>query len=888
MAQSHDGTGDGRSGNSGSRSAKKKAAAARDAGPAATASSAAAGDAGTLADKASKECEEEKQSEEDAVAEAVVPQQGAVPSVDPVAPSTEEAFEAEFEPAGRRAGSQRRKGKASQQQNSQAVAEKEPLPENSTSTSVAEEVFDSEQLLSQAVRGLLLLSDDPAEVAAKAETEAAEADAPDAAKAAETIPEEEGGADADATVVASATPAATTSGTHRGTRRRTGAARRRLREGEPTETAGTSEPPPATQVAKPEVERARALPKEPIVRQPLSPVRPKAANTRGGNVAREAQEATGPTPAVARTEAQAQGPRALSGRAAAGATPTPAPWAAVAAGTPAAPNPAPAPTPAPVPAAESPVPAVPTAASKDLSAKAAAWTPSTPAPENADARRTEDPSAEVKPADAAQKAAAVPETLTAAATRPEAAQAAPEDEVNGKKASPEAEAADATQPPAKRKPYAQVVAQWAKPDAEMPLVKASSDGQRRGMGGADAPEFVPGAGGVGMELPSQEVTRARRRRRPRKAAVEGTVDVEPTEGSSDTEEGLIHTLYLSGIPAALGAEEFKDQMDAWGLQGCYNFLYMQTNKLTGHHVGHALVNFIDSAFVVLCHWILEVCRFEGCARPSDFQGLEACIQHWKQNCEPVTGPARPGSPSAPLVSETVPSQWAVNMTNELLYPHFRGQFHKTKLCAFHKAGRCSLDVACPFAHSREELQPAPDLARTKLCYKYFVGKCVDQQCRYAHGSRHLQQVRMPNLFYNSGMYDEPWGLNSVEPMSAYDMCMDVGSVAFGSADGAPAWAGAFLRGDGAELAMVDENYRDGFDSQMETMHEGSAASSTTTPTEPPSNVILPSEKHHVRQRGTFYEALQVRDEEPLQSMQRSWSEGDLNSLREAMEDCDFL
>eukprot|EP00971_Amphidinium_carterae_P105087 2080936-Amphidinium_carterae.2 len=43
----------------------------------------------------------------------------------------------------------------------------------------------------------------------------------------------------------------------------------------------------------------------------------------------------------------------------------------------------------------------------------------------------------------------------------------------------------------------------------------------------------------------------------------------------------------------------------------------------------------------------------------------------------------------------------------------------------------------------------------------------------------------------------------------------------------------------------------------------------------------------LRLKGTFMEAMQINEEQPNASMKRSWSEGDLQAFREAMEDCEI-
>jgi len=57
-----------------------------------------------------------------------------------------------------------------------------------------------------------------------------------------------------------------------------------------------------------------------------------------------------------------------------------------------------------------------------------------------------------------------------------------------------------------------------------------------------------------------------------------------------------------------------------------------------------------------------------------------------------------------------------------------------------------LASSCPFAHTKEELQPAPDLAKTRLCFNFFRRRCNDSRCKYAHG---YQELRATNNVYKT-------------------------------------------------------------------------------------------------------------------------------------------
>lgn len=68
----------------------------------------------------------------------------------------------------------------------------------------------------------------------------------------------------------------------------------------------------------------------------------------------------------------------------------------------------------------------------------------------------------------------------------------------------------------------------------------------------------------------------------------------------------------------------------------------------------------------------------------------------------------------------------------------RAQFRKTKMCTFNMKNRCVLGASCSFAHSEQELQSPPNLAKTKLCHSFILGRCNDRKCRFAHGQAELR------------------------------------------------------------------------------------------------------------------------------------------------------
>jgi len=262
---------------------------------------------------------------------------------------------------------------------------------------------------------------------------------------------------------------------------------------------------------------------------------------------------------------------------------------------------------------------------------------------------------------------------------------------------------------------------------------------------ADAPDFVPFAM---MQAPVEETRpkgRKGRRGRMNATVAEGGIPfmeapamvqgMDPFS-ACEAESIPITTVIISSIPCHHTAETFKIQLDNIGLCGTFDFYYMSPMR-DGLETSFAVVNFIDPTFAQLCQWLFLQYPFEGQAGPSHVQGLEMNIAHWSHYCEgedPM---------NAPLIIPTPePSQWAVNGVNTMLNskfsPQIREQFHKTKLCVFQKKNKCALGVACPFAHAKEELQPVPDLVKTKLCYNYFRQRCNDSKCKYAHGYQELR------------------------------------------------------------------------------------------------------------------------------------------------------
>ncbi|CAJ1370246.1 unnamed protein product [Effrenium voratum] len=202
----------------------------------------------------------------------------------------------------------------------------------------------------------------------------------------------------------------------------------------------------------------------------------------------------------------------------------------------------------------------------------------------------------------------------------------------------------------------------------------------------------------------------------------------------------ITTLMISQIPEASDAETFRHKLDSWGFIGTYNFFYMPPDVSEGWGGRCAFINFVDQAMATMCQGYFQQCPNEGTATPYQVQGLEHNIAHFSQFVgagDMVNGPL--------IVPTPTPTAWALNGAQAMMTsttgkfsPQIRGQFHKTKMCAFHKKKKCTMGVACPFAHSKDELNAPPDLSKTKLCVNFFRRKCNDVNCKFAHGHSELR------------------------------------------------------------------------------------------------------------------------------------------------------
>lgn len=73
---------------------------------------------------------------------------------------------------------------------------------------------------------------------------------------------------------------------------------------------------------------------------------------------------------------------------------------------------------------------------------------------------------------------------------------------------------------------------------------------------------------------------------------------------------------------------------------------------------------------------------------------------------------------------------------------------KTKMCDFHKDGRCKYGKGCAFAHEEEELKIMPDLRKTRICRSFSQGSCSNANCKYAHGN---EELRSTDMCYKTAM-----------------------------------------------------------------------------------------------------------------------------------------
>lgn len=404
------------------------------------------------------------------------------------------------------------------------------------------------------------------------------------------------------------------------------------------------------------------------------------------------------------------------------------------------------------------------------------------------------------------------------------------------------------------------------------------------------------------------------------------------------------SIIITGIPAHHSADTFRQQVDTWGLMGTYNYFFMPHELEAGALLGgaFAVINFIDPTFAQLCVWLFMQNQFEGIAAPAPVQGVELCAAQWSQ----YDAGSEANEPI--FFQMPVPSQWAVNgvnmMLNSRFSPQIREQFHKTKFCAFFRKNKCALARTCPFAHSKDELMPAPDLAKTKLCYNFFRRKCSDRRCKFAHG---YQELRATSTVYKTE-FCRWWSIGSckagascryahgVEELRRTDQCYsygmggdmmseddgdayhvteaegvwDAGS-ASGSASGRKnalkkggrrgfermtSFGEDEAQGDeacGSEAGSVDATISDmGFSDvwQNENIRRQQTAPAASASANFNSMLELPrhgdEDNIMLRVKSTFMEAVHLDLDAPSVPMRRSWSDGDLAQLSEVMDGLD--
>eukprot|EP00930_Biecheleria_cincta_P033999 TRINITY_DN23530_c0_g1_i2.p1 TRINITY_DN23530_c0_g1~~TRINITY_DN23530_c0_g1_i2.p1 ORF type:complete len:1270 (+),score=260.59 TRINITY_DN23530_c0_g1_i2:480-3812(+) len=465
---------------------------------------------------------------------------------------------------------------------------------------------------------------------------------------------------------------------------------------------------------------------------------------------------------------------------------------------------------------------------------------------------------------------------------------------------------------------------------------------------ADAPEFVPmsiqqsvgemTASAYLAAMPPAEASSSSRGSR------QGQRKAGRKEGATEETQALpITTVMIVNIPEHHTAETFRQQIDSWGLLGTYDFFYMPLERQESMGAC-AHVNFVDASLAVFCQQLFMQVQVEGTVVLSAVQGLENNVSHWAKAV------SHQDLTNGPLVIPSVTAaKWPAETLNDLLLtgkfsPQIRDQFHKTKLCAFNRKQKCSLGQACPFAHSKEELQPVPDLMKTKLCYNFYRRKCNDKNCKFAHGYSELrstQTVYKTELcrWYANGSCKAgaacryAHGVDELRgnPLLSTDMpfpSMLEGSSEFGDrddlfpgldqalqADALAYWEAMgmmspsdFVMGQPEldehvlnDAAAGDPQTEDRSDTNSDMgvsdastffgQNESRIQRQQTAPPraafscDPAATVDPGSEDAGVmlRIKGTFVEAVCLEEEEWPAPLRRSWSDGDLPQLFEAME-----
>jgi len=224
-------------------------------------------------------------------------------------------------------------------------------------------------------------------------------------------------------------------------------------------------------------------------------------------------------------------------------------------------------------------------------------------------------------------------------------------------------------------------------------------------------------------------------------------------------EETVTTVMITGIHHNDSTDGFRKRLDDWGLAGTYDLLFLsEADGRTGPRT--AFVNFTDARFVSLCCWLFKESQSDGTVSAAPVQGFEDNLAH----CSRLAANARESGGVVPiLVPSPKPCEWALWAVETLLSapqtgyapmpnvasgPPARGQYLKTKMCGYYKKGVCRFGTDCPYAHSKRELLPSPDLAKTRLCCPFLRGKCTYAKCKFAHG---YKELRSTDKFYKTEM-----------------------------------------------------------------------------------------------------------------------------------------
>merc|ERR1719428_1239611 len=126
-------------------------------------------------------------------------------------------------------------------------------------------------------------------------------------------------------------------------------------------------------------------------------------------------------------------------------------------------------------------------------------------------------------------------------------------------------------------------------------------------------------------------------------------------------------------------------------------------------------------------------------------------------------PAAPFAPAKVSENEQEEGQEAEgkvsekDKANSLLPPKLNRVLTKTKICDFYLAGKCRYGKSCTFAHSVNDLQLQPNLAKTKLCNEFRSerGCPLGNSCPFAHGQTELRSTKdffktSPCIWYRKG------------------------------------------------------------------------------------------------------------------------------------------